>query len=334
MQIFNHALVKITLGYMAIIGVLYQFSPFHFWLGFGLFCFGFLAYFYQKRGLFPAWVMLFGFAILNMQNHNRHFGTVKGAQCTVFQLQDKNPKPFALCSCSHQKEQFSSIVYYRPQDVLLEKNAQYLFETTFSPLEDQTLPHEFSYSQFLQAKGISYQTQIRHKTEMQQTKSANIFFRWQKKCVHWLHHQLDTHFDFEDAGLIKALCFGDKSDLNSSQLQRFRQAGLLHIIAVSGLHVGILQSIFLFVLLCLLGRTRRSVFFTKILLVVLLFAFAFLCQFTPSVVRAVVMFGILGLCFFSKRRILNIHALFLSALILLIINPMIAILMKLIPIRF
>lgn len=95
-----------------------------------------------------------------------------------------------------------------------------------------------------------------------------------------------TEFMGEDVGGISyAVLFGDKSLIESDTKTSFRESGIAHVLAVSGLHVG-----FLFSLLYLfLNKIPINRWFRFLILVICLFSYCFVCEFSPSVVRASIM---------------------------------------------
>ncbi len=101
----------------------------------------------------------------------------------------------------------------------------------------------------------------------------------------------------------------------------YAAAGAIHILAVSGLHVGIVYFILQF-LFSPFNLFRKGKLIIPILIVICLWVFAFITGLSPSVVRAVTMFT-----FFAFAKIINrdtnaINTMFLSYFVLLLINPM------------
>jgi len=115
-----------------------------------------------------------------------------------------------------------------------------------------------------------------------------------------------------------ALIFGDKSLIKSQTMEAFSLTGMAHILAVSGLHVGILMSILFFVFkkLNLLYKYQFVISF------LVLFFYAMLCSFSPSVLRASLMCLIYLMSKLLKRPYDSFSALFFAALIILTISPL------------
>lgn len=120
-------------------------------------------------------------------------------------------------------------------------------------------------------------------------------------------------------GVANALIIGDKGDLDRSVKNEFSDAGAVHVLAVSGLHVGILllmlNQFFKFF------KVFKKFHLNLILPVVVLWVYAGLTGFSPSVLRAVIMFSILTFGLLKGRQLFSLNVLFTSAFILLVFNP-------------
>lgn len=130
----------------------------------------------------------------------------------------------------------------------------------------------------------------------------------------------NTHFNTDVKNLFYALILGDKSGISKTQMNDYARAGVVHVLAISGLHVGILlwffQMIFSFLRLFKHGRTLQY-----ISVAISLWGYAFLVGGSPSVVRAVTLFSI-----FLVGRFLGVQRQFLkqlaiAALFVLMIDP-------------
>lgn len=126
--------------------------------------------------------------------------------------------------------------------------------------------------------------------------------------------RIDALF-FENGGLAKGMLLGDKGDIETSLLDRFKDTGIMHILAISGLHVSILAGAF-----SLLFRHNAWVRFAFVLLFLL--SYAALTAFSPSVMRASLMLLCYMLAFPLRRRPDTLNALALSFILLLLIDPL------------
>jgi competence protein ComEC len=121
--------------------------------------------------------------------------------------------------------------------------------------------------------------------------------------------------------LMQALILGQKQAINKETYNDFAEVGVVHILAVSGLHVGIVLLIIQF-LLKPLGRLPKYGKTLKVILSIMaLWCFAALAGFSPSVMRASTMFTFLAFGQLFRRKTNTINMLCLSAVVLLLINP-------------
>ncbi len=128
-------------------------------------------------------------------------------------------------------------------------------------------------------------------------------------------------FTGDELAVLLALTIGDKTELSDSVRESYSVAGASHILALSGLHIGLLYTLLFFILQPVarrgnIGRVMRSV-----LLFVLLWAFAFFTGLSPSVVRSVSMFSILAIADVVGRQPLSLNTLAAAAWLMLFCNP-------------
>ena len=125
-------------------------------------------------------------------------------------------------------------------------------------------------------------------------------------------------FDEDVAGMAFAVTMGDKSILSDDTYQIFKDSGLAHILAVSGLHIGFLVAILLFLTKIL--RIKPKIRFWIVAFVLLLYNI--LCGFSPSVFRASIMSLCLMLGLILGERNDSLSNLSLAGLIVLICQPL------------
>jgi competence protein ComEC len=136
-----------------------------------------------------------------------------------------------------------------------------------------------------------------------------------------LSASLDAHFTKAQAEVAKALLLGDKSMLSTATKKDFSNAGVMHILAVSGLHVGIVM----FLLMFLLGKFSRFISKPTSVVVCIFFVWLYACitGFSPSVVRAALMFSLVLIAQLSGRGASTVNVLFFSAFVVLLFDPLI-----------
>ena len=141
---------------------------------------------------------------------------------------------------------------------------------------------------------------------------VRYFPAWLRKNI---RQRIETLFPEDTAFFAKALLLGDDSDMSYEDNVAFQRSGIRHVVAVSGLHVSILLSLLYFAT----GRRKRLTLFTGLPLLLL---FASVAGFTPSVVRACIMQGLLILSAVVDREYDPATALSFAALVLLLANPL------------
>ncbi|NDK18873.1 MAG: ComEC family competence protein, partial [Zetaproteobacteria bacterium] len=135
-------------------------------------------------------------------------------------------------------------------------------------------------------------------------------------------------YEFEKKGLkgnelavVKALLLGERHELAADLRQSYAAAGAIHILAISGLHIGIIMLLISFVLKPL-ESLKNGKTIKLILLVLILWCYAIIAGLSSSVVRATSMFTAIGFGLFINRKTAILNTLALSALILLLLNPL------------
>lgn len=116
--------------------------------------------------------------------------------------------------------------------------------------------------------------------------------------------------------VVAVMTLGEKTVLTRETRETFNTTGAAHILAISGLHLGII-----YMLVTLLIRGRRWRMTSQILTLLLLWAFAFLVGMTPSVVRAATMLTVYGLLSLGYRQKMSLNVLAFTAILLLVIHP-------------
>ena len=176
-------------------------------------------------------------------------------------------------------------------------------------------PHEFDYGSWLQSKGFSAHGELKKVDEIEKQKGLS----WPKLRESVLNN-VDQLFSEKNAAFAKALFLGYKQELSRDQKKKFSRAGLSHIMAVSGLHVGFVIAPFWF-LIPYLRSSRKGKLAGIVILSVLLVGYAGITGFSPSVSRASLMAWLLtyGNLFHKVRNSINLTG--TAAIILLLISP-------------
>jgi competence protein ComEC len=191
-----------------------------------------------------------------------------------------------------------------------------------SPIEivNKGNPYEFDYKFYMETKGIRYYAFtdsldiLSHVTP----DHRNLVYKSLINREKIIQMYKERGITGERLALVAAITLGQKNLLDPEQKQIFIKAGIMHIMAVSGLHAVIL-SVFIFNLLFFLKGKFNIV--RIIFTILILWEFAFITGLTPSVLRAALMFSFLQTGNIMKRRVNGVNSVLASAFVLILIKP-------------
>jgi competence protein ComEC len=189
--------------------------------------------------------------------------------------------------------------------------------TAFRPLKNNN-PYSFNYQEYLENNNIHGLSYL-YKADYTLTKRSNdLYYYLIVVPRNWIRNRINKFYSSGYSGFLKAILLGEKNSLSPQLKQDFASSGLSHILAVSGLHTGVIALIFL-TIFQIVFRNRTA---ARILTIVLLIYYMLLAHAVPSVQRAVIMISLVLLAKILQRRISTINILFAAAFIILVINPM------------
>lgn len=213
------------------------------------------------------------------------------------------------------------IVFYAETKQEINKYDVIQVATTLFPIENKNNPGDFDLQLFWKSKGIKEMCFFQEDDFQFLDKVPNNSFYDIIADLNILFISiLATYLDGEELAIGTALILGDKSLLDSEIRNAFTSTGAMHALAVSGLHVGIMLPIFLgfFKLFGKYIKRKQAV----IIVVGILWIYALMTGFSPSVIRAVFMFSVLALAQIIGRNYNPINTLFFTAFVLLILQPL------------
>ncbi|MDO6745127.1 ComEC/Rec2 family competence protein [Tenacibaculum soleae] len=182
--------------------------------------------------------------------------------------------------------------------------------------------HQFNYKKYLDKQYI-YQQIFIHKKEYKVLHKGTVsLYGLSAQFRNKVQTSLKRYsFTKDQLSVINALLLGKRQDISKNLLESYINAGAVHILAISGLHIGIIL-LLLSSLFKPLKRLKYGATMKAILIVILLWIFAFIAGLSASVVRAVTMFTFIAIgASFKKKRIVE-HSLISSMFLLLLVKPM------------
>lgn len=183
-------------------------------------------------------------------------------------------------------------------------------------------PHEFDYKRFLSFKNIYHQHFLDSATyRIIHNDPPNRLLSYAFDVRSWAASQLSTYISSSrELNIALALVLGVKSGLDNDILHAYAASGAMHVLAVSGLHVGIIYGI----VIMLIGRVRRfkgGRWTFALISIFVLWSYALVTGFSPSVLRAVTMFSFIAIADAANRDTNIYNTLAVSALALLLFDP-------------
>ena len=147
--------------------------------------------------------------------------------------------------------------------------------------------------------------------------------RIERTQQYFLHQRAQLLERLETAGLsddqyavVAAMALGDKSALTHDLKDTYSKTGASHILALSGLHLGIIYA-----LLSMLVVGRRWQMITQVIIILSIWAFVFLVGMSPSVTRSAIMLTVYALLAIGHRRKMSVNTLAFTAIIMLLVTP-------------
>ncbi|WP_140486065.1 ComEC/Rec2 family competence protein [Flavobacterium sp. GSA192] len=179
-------------------------------------------------------------------------------------------------------------------------------------------PNQFDYGNYLNNKQIYAQlyaipANIKVSTEVKK----DIWFYVARLNSRISHNLEESHFDKTALAVASALILGQRQDIAPEIIQDYQYAGAVHILSVSGLHVGFIFLLIKF-LLSPIPNTRKGSFIKLTTTLLSLFLFALIAGLSPSIIRSVVMFSFVAIGLHLRRNVNIYHTLLVSMLLILL----------------
>lgn len=184
-------------------------------------------------------------------------------------------------------------------------------------------PESFNYAQYLQRQGIAATAYVpQGKWKLAGHNDRFSVMDLAERCQQYLlsiYRKYDIRGD--NFGVLAALTLGYKESLSPDIRQSFSATGAMHILAVSGLHTGVVFVVLNWIFSLFLGRSKRFLVVRTILIITLLWMYAFITGLSPSVLRATIMFSFVRVGMSLERSSQIYNTIAVSAFLLLLHNP-------------
>lgn len=192
---------------------------------------------------------------------------------------------------------------------------------SFDELPVAMNPGDFDYGRYLRDQGIAAQMRADRMVVISSVSASTdlmrMFYRFRESGLTSIDKM---SYGERQKGMVKALLIGERGSLDEDVVESFRNAGVVHILALSGLHVGIILLILRF-FTNWVKRWRWGHIAQSVLLIILLWGYGILSGLSPSILRAVTMFSFVAIGMNMKRDKSTMMSVIASAFILLLIDP-------------
>jgi competence protein ComEC len=181
-------------------------------------------------------------------------------------------------------------------------------------------PHQFDYNAYMKRQQVYHQVYLNNQNSLVLSKYQTLYGR-----ANDIRKQINTtlksnSISKENLSVINALLLGQRQEVSKNTYKSFTSSGAVHILAISGLHIGLLLLI-LTVLFKPITYFKHGKIIVSITIVMLLWTYTFIVGMSASVVRAVTMFSLFTFAIYSNRITNTYNTLVISAFLLLLWNP-------------
>ncbi len=294
----------------------------------------------DKGILLSIALLFFGISLVNIRtelNHDQHFSKfiMKDSKLVVmvdeeFQEKEKsyktNLKVVGVVNGSRTLQSVGKVLAYFKKDSL-SPQYQYgdvlLISARVSPVTSPSNPEQFNYKHYLKLNNINHQLFVNnHQVVPLNRNNGNwLIKKGYELRDHFCNILVDNGIKGDELKVASALLLGYREMLDKDLVKSYSSAGAMHVLAVSGLHVGIIFFLLKFSL-GFLKRLRQGKYVFVFIILLALWFYALMTGFSPSVLRATTMFSfvLVGEQLINRKTSIY-NTLAVSAIVLLVVNP-------------
>jgi len=281
--------------------------------------------------LLTTTIGMFSIALSNQSNLSNHYSKIENEKNWHLKIREVlKPASFsnrylADVIALNEKKASGKILLSQPIDSA--KHLLHVDDELFAYANQEEInpplnPHQFDYKKYMEGLGITDQIRLVSENHILRSSSSTTIYGTAAALRNKIISKLKkADFGKEELAIIQALLLGQRNDITAETYDDYKKAGAVHILAVSGLHIGILLLLLQFLLrpLELLPYGKKI---KLAVLVLLLWGFAFLAGLSASVIRAVTMFSFVAYALYLNRPSNTFNILALSMFfILLVFDP-------------
>jgi len=265
---------------------------------------------------------------INHKNHYTNFDIKETNSIKGLVVETLKPNEFytkflvEIYSFNHQKSSGKVLVYFSKKNPdSLQIGDLISFQSEIKPIQKNYNPDTFDYSNYMANQNVFHQIKCFENDYYIGSKVKNFTFYINELRQKLVHSFDKHHFSIRTKSIINALLLGQKQQIDSETLNDYKNAGVVHILAISGLHIGIIYAFFNFIF-GFLNRIKHGKVIKLVVIILLLWLFALISGMSASITRSVTMFSLIAFGTFLNRKNFMFNAVAASFLILLIYNPL------------
>ena len=349
MKVLQFPLARITISFLAGILVAYYFQPnpqIVFTFLFIFICVFVIAYFLSKRDFvspiyfgFTTYFLAFGIGATTQTIHTNSF-----QQSNYIQSKAIFEKPHLVAVTIREKLRSSAyndryIVIVNQVDVAV-KTGRILLNVRKDSLKHSfeigshlqingslyksgpaKNPNQFDYGKYLESKQIYAQLYAdASEIKIGYVIEKDVWYYTSRLRSKIIGNLEKSNFNKAELNVAIALILGQQQDISPEIIRDYQFAGAVHILSVSGLHIGFIL-LFVTFLLKPFPNTRRGSFIKLLIILASLASFGLIAGLAPSVLRSVTMFSFVAIGMYLRRSTNIFHTLLVSMLLILLVQP-------------
>ncbi len=310
------------------------FSSFVIWLVLAFYLFRHPSYHFRYLTglLFIVFIFSFGVEWFHVRTTDVVNGsspvTVKGY---ISSVEGETPKSYKYKIVSEElitdsvftKQKLTGLLYLRKDTTFrpLEPGETIFVSGRLIPFSEPANPYAFDYSKYLKRERISFRVwtsidNLKRIDELPVVTVAVFTGRLRDRISKFYEK---NGLKGEELSVLKAMFLGDRSELLPEDKRSFSHAGVIHLLAVSGLHLGIIYLMLILLLKPLSSDKLKK--YRVIVVLIVLWSYALLTGLSPSVFRSAIMFSLVEIGTLMRRHSSVYHQLLASILIIVLIEP-------------
>lgn len=269
----------------------------------------------------------------NYKNHYTHFisDAKKPTNTITFKINEvlkpgnyHHKYVIDILKIDSKKVSGTSLLYIAKDSLqdLLEVDEILITTDSFTAISPPINPNQFNYKKYLEKRYIYHQIYSTNKNLFRVSNTTHTFFGYAAQLRKNINTKLKKHqFKPDELAIINALILGQRQLISKDVYSNYVNAGAIHILAVSGLHVGILL-LLLNIIFKPLEQLKNGRILKMVVVILLLWCYAIIAGASASIIRAATMFSIIAYAMHLKRPSNIYNTLAISVFCILLVKPL------------